>query len=197
MNGRRFGACATLLIVLGLAAACGRTGGMQTVPQATVAPPGAAEAVVVFMRPALATGYSTSVFELRPDGDRFIGILRPDTRLAYRTTPGRTRFMLVTTGGWDDFMDAELAGGKTYAAVVTYVTSGGQAGYRLRPVRRADYERDDVKACMTGCAWVENTAKSEAWGKNHLPEIARRKAKSLPEWQAVANRPSLTPADGR
>lgn len=195
MSLKRTGAWLTVVVLGVLAVGCG-TRGMRAVPQASVPPPGPSESVIVFMRPSpIGEMTSTSVFDLRPDGDRFVGILRAHTRLAYRATPGRTRFMLITTGGTDQFMDAELAGGKTYYAVVTY--ENGIASYVLKPVRPADQDGAEFKSCLAQCAWVENTEKSEAWGRNHLRDLPRRKARFLPAWEARIPRPTLTAADGR
>jgi hypothetical protein len=192
------GLAAAVVVLALLAGACGRTAGMQAVPQITVAPPGPGEAVVVFMRPSnVGEMYSTSVFELRSDGDRFVGILRGQTRSVHRMSPGRTRFMLVVAGGWDHYMDADLAGGKTYYAAIGYDRIGDRSGYVLRPVRLADQEGAEFKACMSSCTWVENTEKSEAWGRNHLRELPRRKAQTLASWEALSSRPMLTAADGR
>jgi hypothetical protein len=180
-----------------LAGGCG-TRGMRVVPQATVSPPGSTEAVVVFMRPAfISETYSTSVFDLRPEGDRFVAIVRAQTRFAYRTAPGRTRFMLVSTGRPDQFMDADLAPGKTYYASITHEVVDSATTYVLRPVRGGDLENAEIKACLTECAWVENTEKSDAWGRAQLRNLAQRKARSLPAWEARNPRPALTAADGR
>lgn len=196
MNAKRTGLYAGVLALGLLTAACGSRG-MRTVPQVTIAPPAANEAVIVFMRPSsVGEMYSTSLFELRPEGDRFVGILKGDSRLAYRAKPGRTRFMVVSAGGSDHFMDAEFSGGKTYYAVIEYGPSGSSVQYVLRPVRIADQEAEEFKRCAAQCAWTENTAKSEAWGRNHMAEIGRRKARSLPVWQSQPNRQALTSADG-
>lgn len=197
MKRTRAGAGLAIILAALTAAACGSRG-MRTVQQVAVAPPGPDAAVVVFLRPAM-TGelHSTSVFDLRPDGPRFVAIMRSQTRFAYRTTPGRTRFMLVTTGGYDDYLDAELAPGKTYYVTVNYGMVRGQAGYSLKPVRLADLDGDQFKSDMASCAWVENTEQSEAWGRNHLRELPRRQAKTLPGWEAQRNRVTLGPNDGR
>jgi hypothetical protein len=172
---------------------------MRAVPPGqVVVQPSANEAVVVFMRP-VPTGeiYSSSLFELRSDGDRFIGILTSGTRLLYCTAPGRTRFMLVNTGGSDHFMDAELEAGKTYYATVNFGDATGRSTYVLKPVRIGDQQSPEFKTCAAQCVWVQNTEKSEAWGQRHRVEIAKRKARSLPAWEAQADRPMLNAADGQ
>jgi hypothetical protein len=196
MKANRVRVCLGIIVLVVLGAGCGSRG-MRSVSQPAIAPPGPDEAVVVFMRPLLVGGtYSTSVFDLRPDGDRFVGILLTQTRLAYRVPPGRTRFMLVATGGNDQFMDAELAGGKTYYAAVGYETVGNIAAYVLQPVP-VNRESKEVKECLEHCAWVENTEKSEAWGRNHLRDLPKRKARYLPAWEARSPRPALGSADAR
>ena len=196
MRGKRWSRWVGIVVLAVLAAGCG-TRGMRPVAQTTVAPPGPSEAVVVFMRPLLVGDtYSTSVFDLRPDGDRFVAILRAQTRFAYRTAPGRTRFMLITTGGTDQFMDAELAGGKTYYVTVAYEAVGNTSSYVLKPLRTGP-DSPEFKNCQAQCEWVENTERSETWGRNRLRELPQRKARYLPAWEARAPRPALTAADGR
>jgi hypothetical protein len=93
-------------------------------------------------------------------------------------------------------MDAELAGGRTYYAAVSYEAVGNISAYVLKPVR-VNQETAEVKDCLARCEWVENTEKSEAWGRNQLRNLSRRKAQYLPTWEARTPRPSLEPADGR
>jgi len=187
-----------MVVILGLLlAACSSRAAAPAAPIA-LAPPAADEAVVVFMRPSSAGEmYSTSLFELHAAGDRFVGTLKGQSRLAYRVKPGRTRFMVVSVGGSDHYIDADLAGGKTYFAIVEYGATAGRAQYILRPMTAADQQDADFKACSAVCPWVENNERSLAWARQHMAEIARRKARSLPAWESQPDRRSLTAADGR
>jgi hypothetical protein len=188
-------AAGVLLLPAVLATGCGSKGMRAISAGQSAIQPTANDAVVVFMRPSpVGDIYSSSLFELGPQGDRFIGIITSGTRLAYRANPGRTRFMIVNTGGGDQFMDAELAGGKTYYAMVNYESIGSRSTYVLKP---ADQHSADFKACSTQCVWSVNTPKSDEWGRRHQAEVAKRKTQSLPAWEAQPNRATLTLSDGR
>src|SRR5215831_17104802 len=98
-----------LVLVLAVAGGCGFVR-----PTGPPRAPAENEAVVVFV--GRATGallYDVS------DGDdeRFIGISDPETKVGYVCPAGTRRFMVV--GETADFLDASLAPGKTYYALVT------------------------------------------------------------------------------
>ena len=106
-------ACLVVALVL---AGCVSLKGMQAVPPDGLRlTPTADQATIVFLRPAR-TATTTSLFELRGSEQRFIGLLVTDTRLVYRTAPGRTRFMVIGLSA--DFLDAELEAGKTYQVAI-------------------------------------------------------------------------------
>jgi hypothetical protein len=65
--------------------------------------------VIIFMRPSFVGGaIQSSVFELRPDGDKFVGIVSSKTKIAYATEPGPHLYMV--TGENADFMRAQSEG---------------------------------------------------------------------------------------
>jgi hypothetical protein len=199
MSGTRYAIAGGLAVLLGLlGTGCGARAMKSVAPTEAALQPSATEAVIIFMRPGT-TGqmYSSALFELRPDSERFIGILKSGTRLPYRVAPGRTRFMVVNTGGEDQFMDAELAGGKTYYAAVAHESIGARFAYVLKPVKVEDQQRAEFRACAMQCEWVENTGRSEAWARQHREDIAKRKVRFLPMWESRPNRPALNAADGR
>ena len=123
-------ACLVLALVL---AGCTALRGMREVsPDAVRLAPVADQATVIFLRAARA-GTTTSLFELRGSEQRFIGLLVSDARLVYRTAPGRTRFMVIGLSA--DFLDAELAAGKTYQVAVLLGQGQTEQFFVLRPVR--------------------------------------------------------------
>jgi hypothetical protein len=70
------------------------------------------------MRPSsLGGAVQSSVFELRPDGDKFVGIVSSKTKIAYSTGPGQHLFMVIAENA--DFMRANLAPGKMLSPGVT------------------------------------------------------------------------------
>jgi len=153
--------------------------------------PTADQATIVFVRPAR-TATTTSLFELRGSEQRFIGLLVTDTRLVYRTAPGRTRFMVIGLSA--DFLDAELEAGKTYQVAVL-LGQGTEQFFVLRPIRPGAPQSAAVQYCLTSCTWVENTERSEAWRAARRPASSEKGA-YLPAWEGQPNRPTLVAKDG-
>lgn len=187
-----------LLVVLVLVAGCaGPLARMRELPaEQPIAQPDPGKATVVFMRPSgLGFAVASSVYELVPDGDRFVGIIPAKKKLAYSVAPGKTRFMVVSEAA--DFMDAELMAGKTYYVVVAPRMGMWKARFSLRPVGAERLGTQQVGEWIKECALVENTDDSRAWAKTHWADIQDKKLKYLPEWEAKADKPALSPADGR
>ena len=184
-------ACLVLALVL---AGCTALRGMREVPRdAMRLAPVADQATVIFLRPARA-GTTTSLFELRGSEQRFIGLLVTDTRLVYRTAPGRTRFMVIGLSA--DFLDADLAAGKTYQVAVLLGQGQTEQFFVLRPVRPGMPQASAVQYCQSSCTWVENTERSETWARREASSVQRKKARYLPAWESQANRPTLLATDG-
>jgi hypothetical protein len=184
------------LLVLGLllASCTAPLRGMRAVPagQVDLRPP-ADQAAIVFLR-QVRVATSTSLFELRGQPDRFIGLLVSDTRLLYLAAPGRTRFMVI--GQSASFMDAELQAGKTYYVAVVQGDLA-QEQFVFRPLRPGTMEMPDIRECLASCVWVENTDKSQAWARKESSSIQRKKARYLPRWESRTTRPTLLATDGQ
>lgn len=115
---RKFVSLAVVLIVASLLSACASSRMVDLAqPPLAVAQPVAGTATVVFMRPSLFGGaIQSSVFDITDGGDSLVGIVSAGKKVAASTAPGHRRFMVI--GESADFMDAELAAGKTYHARV-------------------------------------------------------------------------------
>jgi hypothetical protein len=184
---------ACLVLVLALVGCTALKGMREVSPDAVRLAPAADQATIIFLRPARA-GTTTSLFELRGSEQRFIGLLVTDTRLVYRTAPGRTRFMVIGLSA--DFLDADLAAGKTYQVAVLLGQGQTEQFFVLRPVRPGMPQMSAVQYCLTSCTWVENTERSEAWARREASSIQRKKARYLPAWESQPNRPTLLASDG-
>jgi len=189
----RVGDVAVVVLALVLSG-CLSLRGMREVPaeRVNVKPP-AGQAAVVFLRTAN-VGTTTSLYEVRPPQDTFIGLLVNDTRLVYFTAPGKMRFMVVGLSA--NFLDAELEAGKTYQVVVA-PGPDAQQHFRLEPVRPGVQPSKVVQNCLESCRWVENTDESQAWYRQHANSVQRKKAQYLPLWERRQDRPVLTASDGR
>lgn len=95
----------------------------------------AGSALVVFMRPS-AFGGAIQSSVCRVDDDmhdqEFIGIVSSGTKIGYRARPERHLFMVIAENA--DFMDAELAPGKTYHVLVSPRIGIWKARFSLLPI---------------------------------------------------------------
>ena len=164
-------------------------GGVSTAP-----PPG--KAVVVFLRPSsLGFAIASSVYELKADGDAFVGIVPAKRKLVYVTDPGSTRFMVVSEAA--DFMAAELEGGRTYYALVTPRMGVLKARFSLRPVTAGELAGKEFADWDKDCTFIENTPASEAWAKENWPDIQSKKVEYLQKCAPRTDKPTLRATDGR
>jgi hypothetical protein len=159
-----------------------------------VAPAG--KALVVFMRPStLGFAIASSVYELKPAGDVFIGIVPAKRKLAYVADPGSTRFMVVSEAA--DFMAAELEAGKTYYALVTPRMGVWKARFSLRPVTAEELGGSQFRDWDGECRWIDNTPASHGWAKEHGSDVQSKKVEYLQKWEPRNDKPTLRASDGR
>jgi hypothetical protein len=155
------------------------------------------DVVVVFMRPSgMAFDFQTEVFDLTDtDTEALIGILAAKKKLAYRTTPGNHRFMIL--GQNAEFMDANLQAGKVYHVLAMPGPGTGKPWFAFKPVHVAD--RGELAGWIAETAWVETTDGSFRWAEDNAPSIKAKRAKYFPTWmqRTPARRQSLAPEDGQ
>jgi hypothetical protein len=190
-------ALVALLALSGCLPGAGMSGGMREVPDGALAAPGPSESLVVFMRPTEAFACcQASVFELREEAsDKLVGIIGPDTKVAYKTEPGKHFFMVV--GENASFMRAELAPGKTYYVRIYAYAGQTKTRFDLRPVRPAEFESGWFRR-LREAQLIENTSESQAWADDHRDELQGKKAERLRIWLATMDDASaaLHPEDG-
>ena len=187
-----------VVVLVMLAAGCaGPISHMRESPSAdvpTAPPPG--KAAVVFLRPStLGFAIASSVYELKPGGDTFVGIVPAKRKVVYVTDPGPTRFMVVSEAA--DFMAAELEAGKTYYALVTPRMGMWKARFSLRPVTAEDIGKGQLAEWDSECRFIENTPVSHAWAKEHWADIQAKKVEYLQKWEPRTDKPALRALDGR
>jgi len=150
-------------------------------PASPPAGPAEEQAVIVFLgRAAGALLYDVS----EGDEERFIGISDPGTKVAYLTPAGRRRFMVV--GETADFLDADLAPGKTYYALVTTRPGWWAARFSFRPVRRAEAETGREATWIAEFRWVEPNERGQRFATNHSRTVHTKKLGNLPKHEAKA-----------
>lgn len=188
---------AVVLLTTALGGCADPLRGMRAVPasqQVTTTPP-SGKGAIIFLRPShLISPQTASVFELKKDGDVFIGHVRPYTKLVYFVDAGATRFMVIG-GGTADFLNAEFDAGKTYYALVTTGTGGEGPVFSFQPVTRAAAE--NLSGWLQESAWIENTPQAQAWAKARWNAIQTRKRQYLVKWETQSDKPTLRASDGR
>lgn len=135
--------------------------------------PAAGKALVMFLRPsALGLLIHASVH----DGDKLIGMVPYNCKLAYQADPGKHTFMVVSEAA--DFMTADLEAGKTYYAQVVPRMGAWRARFSLWP--------------------VENKPSAYEWEKASQSSILEKKEAYHRKWltKSDAERPHLSATDG-
>ena len=153
------------------------------------------EAMVVFLRPEQKHGWrAISLFDIVDGKPKFIGILPEMKKIAYPTTPGIHRFMMVPTGTLTEFAIAELANGKSYYIRVS--TSDQSPNLYLEPYRRDRLDSSAFSEDLRKTTWVVNTSNSRLWAERKRFSI-ENKATSFSDWLSRSKVPTLRPEDGR
>jgi hypothetical protein len=190
---------AALIVLVVVAAGCaGPVRGMRELPpgtEVTTKPP-AGKAAIVFMRPSgLGFAVSSSVFEVKKDGDVFVAIVPAKKKVVYFTDPGATRFMVI--GESADFMGADLEAGKTYYALVSPRMGWWKARFSLRPVAGSALDGKEFAEWLEDCAWIENTPAAQEWARQNAGSVREKKVEYMPKWDTKIDKPMLRAPDGR
>lgn len=165
----------TSVLLAAALVACGGTQ-MNTVGEAPVVRQG--ESMMVFMRASQLGGLvSASVFDITSSETKFVGLVNYGTKLAHPLKPGQYTFMVV--GESADFMEAEIAAGKTYYALVIARPGAWKARFSFVPVRDNEKRVGEWERTLRV---VESTPKSEAWAKQNAPSIESKRSKYYDAW---------------
>lgn len=159
-------------------------------------PPAAAEpqARVVFMRVSKQTSnVEATLFDVSAPGEpKLIGTVSAASKLSHSFKPGTYTFMVV--GETAEFMDATLAEGKTYYALV--IPKSGAKRFGLEPVRRDELQGKEFQG------WDRGTRPMPAGAKGEAPADASDKR--VRHWQEWIKKPesqratlTLNAEDGR
>ncbi len=192
-----------LATVILLATGCASTKMLDRANQ-QVEVPTADRAQLIFMRSsALGGAVQSTVFDVTSTDPEFIGILSTGKKLSYSVDSGEHVFMVI--GESADFMEANLAGGKTYYAMVTVRMGVWKARFSMHPVRNGaegkfQYESDRFQGWLKKTSFVENTTESIAWFNANLDSIVSKQTQYWEVWhqksaEDLAER-TLNPDDG-
>ena len=188
---------ALLVFALLLGGCAGHSDFMANVPaeKATYAPK-ANKAMIVFMRPSgLGFAVQSSVFNITNGEPEYIAIVSAKKKVAQEFSPGTYRFMVI--GESASFMDATLAAGKTYYALVEPRMGMWKARFAFEPVKAAQLDSADLKGWLEDCTWVENTPQALDWSKANMESIKSKKNEYLADWVQDSEKAVLAAADGK
>lgn len=152
-----------------------------------LAPPPEGKAQVVFLRSTfVGSAIQASVFDVTSGEPEFIGIISNNTKFAHASDPGKRVFMVVSEAA--DYMEADLAAGKTYYAMVTPRMGAWKARFSMHPVRNGgsgeyQYDSDRFKSWLKSTQFVDNTPESETWAVENLDNIKGKHARYWEVWQ--------------
>lgn len=178
---------------------------MQVSQSQNLEPPGPAESQVIFMRSSfVGSAINASLYDITGNQPEFIGIIANGTKVAYDTKPGKRVFMVVAESA--DFMEADLAPGKSYYSIVTPRMGVWKARFSAWPIKadaNAEYslQSDDFDKWLKETKLVQNTPKSTAWYQKNKAKIVAKQKKYWPVWQEKSEedlaKRTLNPEDGR
>jgi hypothetical protein len=160
---------------------------MQPVDNQAVQPSTQDGAQVVFMRSAFtAKAIDASLYDVTDGKTQFVGILSNGTKIAYPTAPGHRTFMVVSEAA--DFLEADLAPGKTYYSMVTPRMGMWKARFSMWPVSRdpkAEYslQSKDFKDWIGDTKLVANSPKSLNWFESNKTSVEAKRVEYWPVWQ--------------
>ncbi len=146
---------------------------------------------------------NASIYDITGDKLEFIGIISNGTKIPYTTSPGKHTFMVVSEAA--DFMESDLASGKTYYSMVTARSGFMMWRFSFRPIKKDtkyhyNTSSDDFKSWLESTKVAVKSEKAIEWFNDNRDDIAQKKAKYLADWhtksqQEIAER-SLAPQDG-
>lgn len=198
MKALKLIALATVLLLAGCA-----SNPMQ-VSTTTVGPPAAAKSQVVFMRDTfVGSAISASLYDVTAEEPVFIGIINNGTKVVYEATPGKHRYMVVSEAA--DFMEADLAAGKTYYSMVTPRMGMWKARFSLWPVKKSasaeiSNTSQDFINSQKNTKVANTTDKAKAWSQSNKSSVIEKQKEYLAVWQQKSQadlaKRTLSPEDG-
>jgi hypothetical protein len=163
-------------------AGCGGRGMMVNDANPASSKPDQAVVVLAFP-PAITDFLSLSVYDVTEPQTKLIGILEKGSKIAYPVPAGKHTFMILANS--TDFLEAHVAPGKTYYAVVSQERPerSFQFHYALRPVRAAEMNGAEFRAIDRDMPFKAKTARADAWYVNSESSVRTRREVFLPAWR--------------
>lgn len=136
------------------------------------------KALVVFLRPARFLGDGNLAFLY--DGDKYVGTSASKTKIPYQADPGKHLFMVV--GESADFMEADLAEGRTYYAVVQIRPGLFGGRFSLQP-QNAQMDNSKIQAWLKVMRPMEPAPAGLKYAGKIADNSKAKKEKYLPAFE--------------
>ena len=134
---------------------------------------------------------------------QFLGVLNNGNKIAVKTSTGKHLFMVVSEAA--DFMKADLAGGKSYYAIVTPRMGLWKARFSMWPVSTdpaSEFNTNDGKLeqWMADTTLVTTSDAARAWYQKNRTSVDSKMREYLPVWNQKSagdmEKRTLKPGDG-
>jgi len=128
------------------------------------------QAAIVFFRDTSFGGAIQAPIVESLDKDlAFVGILSANTKLLYKTAPGKHIFIV---GGEDsNMLEADLAPQKFYYVRVSPKIGLWKARFVFEPVTAAD---EKLQKALSGCTWTTAGASAQTWFNDNKNSLQRK-----------------------
>lgn len=146
------------------------------------------QAQIIFMRPSfMGIGIKSSVYEVKNNTDKFIGIISAKTKIAYNVLPGEHLFMVVSENA--DFMDANVEAGKIYYVLVSPRMGAWKTRFSLIPIHSDPAAKYSLASSQfsdwnKSTVFVDQLDSAREWYNNHAASVAQKRARYMKEWNA-------------
>ena len=177
---------------------------MNIAPEQTLVEVKPNESQVVFFRSSFfGSAIGSSIYEIKGEDAQFLGVLNNGNKIAVKTSTGKHLFMVVSEAA--DFMNADLAGGKTYYAIVTPRMGAWKARFSMWPVSTdaaSEFNTTDGKLekWMADTSLVTTSDAARAWYQKNRESVDSKMREYLPVWNQKSagdkEKRTLKPEDG-
>jgi hypothetical protein len=177
---------------------------MNIAPEQTLVEVKPNESQVVFFRSSFfGSAIGSSIYEIKGEDAQFLGVLNNGNKIAVKASTGKHLFMVVSEAA--DFMNADLAGGKTYYAIVTPRMGAWKARFSMWPVSTdaaSEFNTTDGKLekWMADTTLVSTSDSARAWYQKNRERVDSKMREYLPVWNQKSagdmEERTLKPEDG-
>lgn len=188
----------SILIIFILSGCSGKVSNMQIAsPGEQILAPKDGNAKIVFLRPnTLGNAIQSSIFEIKDNTPKIVGIVAAKKKMSYDLTPGNYIFMVV--GESADFMYAEVEANKTYYASITPRMGVWKARFSLEAISSNKNNTKEFKKELDACELVIPNESTFFWARDNQESIQSKYTEYYEKWMSkdISLRPKLLYSDG-